>query len=174
MKLHILREGQELGSLPAAEARELVATGFLKPSDEFWIDDPGAVLTLEKLFELPSSRRPPLLARVKSSVVTAGGVARERAANVSRNVSALVKGQRIAAAASTTRALEDYMPSLRNLVSENLAKMVCSAESALKDEQFLRKLFGAVYDCLPKPVRRFVAEASFVEFCLKHRRRLLG
>ena len=173
MKLHILREGQELGSLSAAEARELLAAGFLLPSDEFWIDDPGKVLPLGRIFKSATGGRPPLLSRAKSSMVTAGGAARTGAVKISRNVSALVKKQQTAVAASATRALEDYLPSIRNLVSENQAKMLRSAESALKDDKFLRKLFGAVHDCLPKPVRRFVTEESFVDFCLKHRHRLL-
>ena len=50
MKLHILRDGQELGALPVTEARELVAIGFLRTSDEFWMDDPRKLQTLEKLF----------------------------------------------------------------------------------------------------------------------------
>ena len=174
MKLHILREGEELGSLSAAEARELLAVGFLRPSDEFWIDVATEVLPLEKLFASASNRRPPLLARAKSSVVAAGGAARTGAVKISRNVAALVKKQQKIATATATLVLEDYVPNLRNLASDNLVKMLRSAESALADEKFLRKLFGAVYDCLPKPARRFVAEASFVEFCLKHRHHLLS
>jgi hypothetical protein len=38
----------------------------------------------------------------------------------------------------------------------------------------MRKTFGAVYDCLPKPVYRFVSEAAFIEFCMARRRKLLG
>jgi hypothetical protein len=37
----------------------------------------------------------------------------------------------------------------------------------------MRKLFGATYDCLPKPVYRFVSEQAFIEFCMERRRELL-
>jgi len=46
-------------------------------------------------------------------------------------------------------------------------------EAALEDEIFLRKLFGAFYDCLPKAVYRFVSEHAFIDYCLRHRRKLL-
>ena len=173
LSLHILRDGQELGSLTAAEAREMVAAGFLRPSDGFWNDDRGKVLPLDTLLAAPMGGRPPLLMRAKSSVVTIGSVARKETAKLTRGVSALIKKPKDVVAASSSRALEDYLPKVRNLVSDHLAKTLRSAESALKDEEFLRKLFGAVYDCLPKPIYRFVGEASFVEFCLKHRNRLL-
>jgi hypothetical protein len=48
-----------------------------------------------------------------------------------------------------------------------------STSTALRDEVFLRKLFGAVYDTLPKPIYRFVSEEAFLTFCFKHQRRLL-
>ena len=35
------------------------------------------------------------------------------------------------------------------------------------------KVFGAAYDCLPKPVSRFVPEQQFIAFCMKHRAQLL-
>ena len=113
------------------------------------------------------------MARARSTVMAAGGAARTGVGRISKGVSTLVKNQQTAMAESANRALEDYLPSLRNIVSDHLPKMLRSAESALKDEVFLKNLFGAVYDCLPKPVRRLVPEASFVEFCLKHRHRLL-
>jgi hypothetical protein len=54
-----------------------------------------------------------------------------------------------------------------------LARTSRTTQAALKDEEFLRKLFGAVYDCLPKPAKRFVSEPAFLEFCFKHQRKLL-
>jgi hypothetical protein len=37
----------------------------------------------------------------------------------------------------------------------------------------MRKLFGAAYDCLPRPVQRFVGEEKFVNFCMQRRQKLL-
>ncbi|MBI3415609.1 MAG: hypothetical protein HY043_09875 [Verrucomicrobia bacterium] len=77
-------------------------------------------------------------------------------------------------AAASNRMLEDFIPALRSLVGTALAKSSQTVEAALRDEALLRKVFGAVYDLLPKPVRRFVSEEVFVEFCLGHRQRLLN
>lgn len=44
----------------------------------------------------------------------------------------------------------------------------------VQDDEFMRKTFGAVYDCLPKPVCRFIGEERFIAFCLEHRRRLVA
>jgi len=69
--------------------------------------------------------------------------------------------------------LEDFLPRLRGLVTPAFKRTMLSAEAALRDEVLLRKLFGAVYDVLPRPVRRFICEERFVEFCLQHKQRLL-
>jgi hypothetical protein len=47
-------------------------------------------------------------------------------------------------------------------------------QAAIRDEAVLRKVFGALYDCLPAPVRRFVPEGAFVNFCMDHRLRLFA
>ncbi len=173
MQLHILRDGQELGVLPAAEALELLQAGFLRGTDEFWTESPGVRQPLTRLLEAKDSSRPDWLARAQSSVSSAGRAIQARALDLTGKVSALARGRKAALAASTARALEGYLPRLRELTTESLGKMARSADSALHDEVFLRKLFGAVYDCLPKAVGRFVSEIAFVEFCLKHRQWLL-
>jgi hypothetical protein len=48
------------------------------------------------------------------------------------------------------------------------------AQAAMRDDEFMRKLFGATYDCLPKPVYRFVKEEAFIQFCMERRGKLLG
>jgi hypothetical protein len=99
---------------------------------------------------------------------------RERASSAASKVSALARRNKAAVAAATDRMLEDYLPRLRELVTRNLSQSLRNAKVALQDEVVLRQMFGAVYDCLPRPLRRFVGEGHFVEFCLKHRRRLLN
>lgn len=174
MKLHILRDGQELGTLPDMDARELLAAGFLRPNDEFWVEQPDQRQALGVLVEQGSENRPNWLARAKASVTTAGQTVQTQAANITGRLSTLVRNQQTVITTSTALALEGYLPQLRKMVNERLGKMLAPTQSALRDEVFLRKLFGAVYDCLPKPVGRFVTETAFVQFCLKHRNRLLN
>jgi hypothetical protein len=88
-------------------------------------------------------------------------------------VSAMASRNKAAVAVAAEQMLEGYLPKLRELVGRNFEQSFHVAKSALRDETFLRRLFGAVYDCLPRPARRFVGEEFFVEFCLKHRRKLL-
>jgi hypothetical protein len=173
MKLHILRDGQELGTLADTDARELLEAGFLRPTDEFWVEQPDQRQALAILLEQDLENRPNWLARAKASVTTAGQTVQTQAANITGKLSSIVRSQQAAVTASATLALEGYLPQLRKMVNERLGKMLAPTQSALRDEVFLRKLFGAVYDCLPKPVGRFVTEIGFVEFCLKHRNRLL-
>lgn len=174
MKLHILRDSQELGTLEDTDARELLDTGFVRPTDEFWVEQPDQRHALAVLFERSSENRPNWLARARASVTAAGQTVQTQAANQTGKLFSLVRNQQAAIAASTTLALEGYLPQLRAMVNERLGKMLGATQSALRDEVFLRKLFGAVYDCLPKAVCRFVNEGTFVEFCLKHRNRLLS
>ena len=174
MNLHIIRDGQELGVLTAKDARELLEAGFLKPTDEYWVDEPDRRQALALFPEQDLRSRAPWLTRAKASVTTAGQTVQTQATNITGKLSALVRNQQAAIAASTALALEGYLPQLRKIVNERLSKMVGGTQSALRDETFLRKLFGAAYDCLPKPVCRFVNETTFVEFCLRHRNRLLN
>jgi pimeloyl-ACP methyl ester carboxylesterase len=52
-------------------------------------------------------------------------------------------------------------------------KPLTAARSALQNDELMRKAFGALYDCLPRPVCRFIGEDAFMRFCLQHRERLL-
>ena len=170
-KIHIARAGIELGVLDCDDAIELLRAGFLQPTDEFWSDEnqqPRPVL------ELPVTENSAnWLGRTKSSIAKIGGNVASHAVGAAAKVSSVARTKKAALSAVTDRLLEDYLPFLHEQVAATLQQTVGSAKSALQDEVFLRKLFGAVYDCLPKAVQRFVAEGAFVEFCLKHRRRLL-
>jgi hypothetical protein len=172
-KLHIARNGLTLGALPAADARELLAAGFLQPTDEFWTDAHPARRPVSQIASFASKKLPSWIVRTRGSLVNAGSTVREQASGAARKASALARRNRAAVATATDRMLEDYLPRLREQVTHNLSQSLHGAKAALKDEVFLRQVFGAVYDCLPRSVRRFVREGLFVEFCLKHRRRLL-
>jgi hypothetical protein len=67
------------------------------------------------------------------------------------------------------------MPQIRKLVTQQMVKSsVTRVRTAVHDNEFMRKVFGATYDCLPKPVHRFVTETAFIEYCTKHRQKILG
>jgi hypothetical protein len=55
-----------------------------------------------------------------------------------------------------------------------VSQSAAHAQAALRDDEFMRKVFGATYDCLPRPVRRFMTEPAFIQFCLERRWELLG
>lgn len=81
---------------------------------------------------------------------------------------------------STQSLLEGFLPQIRATLLKALAKAgdantraLEAVRAGVRDDDFMRKTFGAVYDCLPKPVCRFVNEEKFVAFCLEHRNRLL-
>jgi hypothetical protein len=176
-KVRLARNGLKLGNWPVAEVRELLAAGFLLPTDDYWIPGQAGWLPLS---ELPADEKINRTAR--SSGVTKAAYAlavaaeaiRRGAMNAAAKVTSAAEQQRDQMAAATNRMLEDYLVPLRALVQNALAKTSHNVETALRDEAFMRKLFGAVYDCLPKPVTRFVTEDTFIQFCLKHRQRLLG
>ena len=172
--LHIARNGLILGTLPAGDARELLAAGFLRPTDEFWTDANPARRPVGELTAVARSEPPSWLVRTRRSVANAGAAVKEKASSATKRVSALARRNKVAVAAASDRMLEDYLPRLRECAMNNLEQSLRSAKAALRDEMFLRQMFGVMYDCLPRPVRRFVGEGFFVEFCLKHRRRLLN
>ncbi len=171
---HLARDGQRLGALPLGEIHELLAAGFLRPTDDYWL---AGQTEWRPLSDLPaSSTGPPsrLLERVQTAVAGASLVLRGKAKLAAEIVSSLAERKPAYAAAPASRMLDDYLPRLRERAVASLQALQRPVESALRDEVFLRRLFGAVYDSLPKPVLRFVNEPQFIEFCLKHRQKLLG
>ncbi len=173
-KLHIIRNGQELGVLTANEARELLEVGFLKSTDEYSIGNCDEKSPLEALPNLV--HQTPLggiINRTVSTAASVGQLVHAQASDFARMVSETVQRKQSDLANSTVRALEDYLPQIRKIVSERMNEMIGATGDALHDEALLSKVFGAAYDCLPKPICRFVNEKAFVEFCLKHKRHLL-
>jgi hypothetical protein len=170
----ITRQGLELGELPVRDATELLRVGFLLPNDEFCSSTNPERQLLSELNHALSTTSPGWLQRAKTSVVTATGAVVQGAGNITTKVSATIRGGPTLVGVIATKVLEDYAPTLRERIAAQMQSTVQTTQAALRDEAFLRKLFGAVYDCLPKPVYRFVSEQAFIEYCLKHRRKLLN
>jgi hypothetical protein len=170
MKIHIVRNGAELGSLEVADAVELLRDGFLRKTDEFWVEDYLQRHSLEELPSIAKSSDSSLLKLARKRAAATREIIRMGAEKIGRTAAATGAAAKVAQA----KALEGYLPRLRQQTVDALTKSTRSTQAALKDEEFLQKLFGAVYDCTPKPVRRFISEPVFIQFCLKHRRKLLG
>ena len=169
----ISRQGLELGKLPGREAAELLRAEFLLPTDEFWTNANPERRQLSELNKETCRPSPGWLQRAKTSVVATTGVVVQGAGHVTSKVSRTILGGPSLVSAVMTKVLDDYAPTLRERIGNQLKTSVQTTQAALRDEVFLRKLFGAVYDCLPKPVHRFVSEQVFIEYCFKHRRKLL-
>jgi len=171
--VYMSRRVLELGELPVRDATELLRVEFLLPTDEFWTAASPERHLLSELDNAPSGVSSGWLQRARTSVVTATAVVVQGAGHITSKVSATIRGGPALIGTVATKVLEDYAPTLRERVVAQMKTTVQTTQSALRDEVFLRKLFGAVYDCLPKPVYRFVSEPAFIEYCLKHRRKLL-
>lgn len=173
-KFHIARSELELGLFPQTEVEELLQAGFLLPTDLFWSAGQTARRPLSELV-IPAPGTPvSLTERTKVRVISAAESVRASATHAMASMVSVANQGRSGMSAAADRVLLDYLPRLRGLVTTALQKTRKSAESALHDEVFLRKLFGAVHDVMPRPVRRFVSEETFVEFCLRNKQRLLG
>jgi hypothetical protein len=169
----ISRQGLEFGEASVGDVVELLRAGFLLPTDEFWTAANPERRPLSELESAPSGVSHGWLQRAKTSVVTATGAVVKGAGHIRSKVSTTIREGPTQIGAIATKVLEDYVPTLRERIAAQMKATVQTTQAALRDEVFLRKLFGAVYDCLPKPVYRFVSEHAFIEYCLKHRRKLL-
>jgi hypothetical protein len=162
-----------LGQFPAAEVRELLGSGLLHPTDLFRRDAGEPVRPLSEFPAATESVTATTTARLTKAVLEVADNLGRTARAAAGAIAGGVTRQHHELAAGTQRLLEDFLPRLREPVARALARTSHTFESALRDEAFLRKLFGAVYDLLPRPVCRFVGEEQFITFCLKHRERLL-
>lgn len=164
--LFIAREGVQLGSMSDADARALLKAGFLMPTDVFWREGmeewrPLAELEAARPVEKPGQSAWNVRERVRAVAGDAGRLAR-KLKEIARSGSGSVTKTR-------EKILEDFLPQLRLLVATRLKQVALNVDAGLKDEVLMKKTFGAVFDCLPKPVTRFVAEDQFIEFCMKHK-----
>jgi len=172
--IYIAREELELGMFASDDALEMLEAGFLLPADVFWTDDVAAKRPLAQLKTYLASLHPTLLEKLRTTVFATAGTVVGGAAVVAGKVSHMAGQRKAELDQAKTLVLEGYLPKIREAVVTKLKQASQSAESVLRDEVFMGKLFGAVYDTSPKPVRRFVSEEVFVAFCFKHRNRVMG
>lgn len=174
-QIHIAREGLRLGTVSTEEAVMLLGTGFFLPTDEWWTDEDDQPRWLSQLEAIEMTDGTQWKARALGVVTGVSDVLQSGVSKVTGTLALATAKQRAAKDRATQLLLANYIPRVRELVDRQLAEgFAARARSALQDEEFLRKLFGAVYDCLPKPVYRFVDENAFISFCLEKRRELLG
>lgn len=151
----------------------MMEAGFLRGDDLFWLDELPQHRPLAELPGFLKAQEVSLLQKVKGTVLSAAGVVKGGATAVVSKVSAAAGRGHTEVAIVTTMVLEDYLPSIREYVVAAVKQSSRSVGTILRDESFMRKVFGAVYDMLPKPVRRFVSEQDFIAFCLEHQQSLL-
>lgn len=168
-RIQITRASLMLGILPRTEAEELLRVGFLQPTDLGRAEESQPWKPLGELFPTPASKAG-TLDKVKGLARSVKAGASQAAAKVRF---ATNRGS-TAVGAVAARLLEDYLPRLRESATALLTDSVGAVETKLHDDAFLHRLFGALYDTLPNAIRRFVSEETFIEFCFKHRSKLLS
>ncbi len=173
--VRIARDGIELGMLSESEVPELLAAGFLGKTDGYRLDGSPEWKPLNE-WETEAGRHDegqPWLKKATASIASATGALGAKAGAVTGKVTSFVTVKKTALAERIHRLLEDFLPEIRKLVAAQLiARPALAVRSAMRNDALMRKLFGAVWDCLPKPIRRFVPESGFIEFCLLNRRKL--
>ena len=176
-QIQITRQGVLLGALPPSEALELLKVGLLQPDDQYCGAD---LLGWKPLRELQASVSTPAgdtswLRQARQSLASTKATVAVTAEDLTSKAKNLVGVTRTKMTEVPEKLLSGFMPQIRTVVSD-LAKTkpFLTIQSGVRDEAFMRKLFGAAYDCLPKPVCRFVTEQQFVAFCMKHRAQLIG
>lgn len=160
--------------LSGNDVRELLRAGFLRQTDLCWTETNPEPRPLSTMIDIRPGGAGGWLEWARVSVSSTGKTVQRQTTKLLKTASAAARRPQTALAKPVSRLLEDYVPRLRDLANAQLKdRFFTAAKSTMQDEPFLRRLFGAVYDCLPKPVRRFVAEEKFVAFCLERRRQLL-
>jgi hypothetical protein len=172
-EINIARDQTVLGILPENDARQLLEIGFLKETDFFWTQD---MTEWKRLSELDAGKsKTQWLARARHSASTAASAVVGSAVTVTGKIKKLAMVQRVSAAESAAIALTGYMPHIKRILARLAeTRPIQAVKSGMHDDNLMRKVFGAAYDCLPRPVCRFVSEQSFIEFCMQHRERLLN
>ena len=175
--IEISREATVLGTLPETEARELLAAGFLKPTDQF---RPELDVELRPMAELVSTpvhaeRGGTWFTKAKDSIVSAGSAVAGTAGELASQAWRLTQATQSKAVEIPDRLLSGFLPQIQKIVTGLLeTKPFQAVRDGVRDDDLMQKVFGATYDCLPKPVCRFVSETQFVAFCMRHRSQLLG
>jgi hypothetical protein len=175
-RIHVARDEEELATFTPDEVSELLTSGFFKPADKYWMPGMSEWQPIGEVFGPPPASPAP-----SSWLTTIGRHVVEGSSDVVARVGGLVQTVKAGAAGTAhslsqtkQKILEEQLPNLQKLLAAQLkAKPLAAARRALQNDDLMRKTFGALYDCLPKPVYRFISEDAFVRFCLAHRERLL-
>jgi hypothetical protein len=174
-QLRITRDTVELGTLPEAEARELLQLGLLKPNDQFSCDGMSAPKPLAELDPtLEAAEKRSWLFAARDSVTGAAAIAANSAGSVAGKLKSLVTAPSASLSGATSRLLDGYNAQIKSILADlGDSRPLQTIRSGVRDDETMRKVFGAAYDCLPRPVCRFVSEERFIAYCMQHRGRLL-
>jgi hypothetical protein len=171
--LEIARGEWNLGAIPESEVRELLMVGFLQPTDLFRANETDAWAPLSEL-DASKSQSAEDGSLVSRLVPAAKGLI-NATADAARAIKDVATHRKDQLGDATAAGLESFLPQIRGIVirvSETPPFRVI--KSGVQNDDFMRKLFGAAYDLLPRPVQRFVSEERFVAFCMKHRQKLIS
>ena len=173
--VHIARLEKQLGPLTKQEASEMVRAGFLSTTDLFRPDGASEWKPLSELSAESESPPASAMERVQQLAASTSSSALSHATQLAQKLkSAAIRGKS-QLAESTSPLLESFLPQIRKLVENQIIdRPLTGVQATLKDDEFLGKVFGATYDCLPKPICRFVTEESLVHFCMTRREELIG
>jgi hypothetical protein len=174
-QLRITRDAVELGTLPEAEARELLQLGLLKPGDQFSCEGMPVPRPLAELDRAPAAaEKRSWLSAARDSMTGAAGVAVSSAGNAAGKLKSFVTAPSASLSGATGRLLDGYNAQIKSILAGlGDSRPLRAIRSGVRDDETMRKVFGAAYDCLPRPVCRFVAEERFIAYCMQHRSRLL-
>lgn len=171
-RIVISRDDLELGALSKAEAQELLQAGFLKPTDSWRPENSNERRLLLEL--VPSPPSPGLAKSISGKLAVAGKSLVGGASQITTTLKSVVGRSQQQMRLTGRQLLEGFVPQLQKLAASQLVKQpVESIRDAMGQDQFMRNFFGAIYDCLPKPVCRFVTEDAFLAFCMERRGLLL-
>ncbi len=175
--IEISRDGVVLGTLPETEARELLAAGFLKPTDQFRAEPGVELRPLAELVLPPANVESggTWFTKAKDSIVSAGSAVAGTAGELASQAWRLTQATQSKAVEIPDRLLSGFLPQIQKIICGLLeTKPFQAVRDGVRDDDLMQKVFGAAYDCLPKPICRFVSETQFLAFCMKHRSQLLG
>lgn len=170
--IHVTRGEAQLGVFIASEVRELLASGFLKESDDTWMAGMADWQPLgEVLAKLPSEAATvDWRDKVIIGSTALSRVLGRRAGKFVADAKARAADQSDDAASTKPVLLDAYLPQFKRLMAEQLRdKPATALKSATEDDFLVKKLFSALYNRLPIPILRFVPEADFIKFCMEHR-----
>jgi hypothetical protein len=171
-KLEIARGDWSLGTISETEVRELLEVGFLEPTDLFRANEGDPWKPLSAL-DAPAAE--PAAGSLVNRILPAARSIIGATADAARAMKDIATRQKDQLGDATTGALESFLPQIRAIVSRvSETPPFRLIKSGVQDDDFMRKLFGAAYDCLPRPVQRFVAEERFIAFCMQHRQKLVS